>query len=702
MKKKLKEWLSIQLVKNPGRMVLASILIFNLVFFFLSAGVISALSLQGTEQMSFIEAAFCTVTMILDAGCIQFVVADIGQSGVVISIVCLCVIIIGMISFTGAVIGYVTNYISHFIEHSNAGKRKLYISGHVVILNWNTRASEIVNDLLYCEERQKVVILVNSRKNEIEQEIEERLTDTINRENRYLQEQYGSLPFLKKQYMMFKNRFVKNITVVVREGDVFSAKQLHDISLEHAKSVIILGNDINNTFCKYEHRERLETNNRGNSQTVKTLMQVADITAAEYSDNNQKIIVEITDDWTWELVERIIACKQVDEKCNIVPVRVNKVLGQILSQFSLMPELNEAYQELFSNKGATFYSELQDYEDDVTYAKRYLSTHRYAIPLTFMTCKGESHCYYSAESEKLIHKQEQESDVDFKVNLNKNYWIERKNIVILGHNSKCKDIMLGFQAFANEWKQEGEEILRIIVIDNKENLEKMDYYKEYPFVINTVAADIYDKDRICTTIEEFVDSNEEDTSILILSDDSALNEDIDSVALANLVYVQDIINRRMADNPLFDPHSIDMVVEIIDPKHHDIVNSYNVNNVVISNRYISKMITQISEKEALFDFYTDILTYDMDVSSGYESKEIYVKKVSRFFNEIPSECTAEELIRGLLDASTDCRMPKKEQNPAIALGYVKQNGKVVLFSGNQTEIKVHLEQGDILIVFSNH
>ena len=168
-------------------MVLASILIFNLVFFFLSAGVISALSLQGTEQMSFIEAAFCTVTMILDAGCIQFVVADIGQSGVVISIVCLCVIIIGMISFTGAVIGYVTNYISHFIEHSNAGKRKLYISGHVVILNWNTRASEIVNDLLYCEERQKVVILVNSRKNEIEQEIEERLTDTINRENRNLQ-----------------------------------------------------------------------------------------------------------------------------------------------------------------------------------------------------------------------------------------------------------------------------------------------------------------------------------------------------------------------------------------------------------------------------------------------------------------------------------------------------------------------------------
>ena len=92
MRTKIKEWFSIQLVKNPGRMVLAAILIFNLVFFLLAAIAISALSLDGTEKMSFIEAAFCTITMILDAGCIQFVIADIGKSGVLITVFCLCVI----------------------------------------------------------------------------------------------------------------------------------------------------------------------------------------------------------------------------------------------------------------------------------------------------------------------------------------------------------------------------------------------------------------------------------------------------------------------------------------------------------------------------------------------------------------------------------------------------------------------------------
>ena len=112
MFKKLKQWFSIQVVKNPRNMVLGAILLFNVIFVVLSALIISALSLDGTENMSFLEAAFCTITMILDAGCISYVIADIGHSGVIITIVCLLVVFTGMISFTGAVFGYVTNYIS--------------------------------------------------------------------------------------------------------------------------------------------------------------------------------------------------------------------------------------------------------------------------------------------------------------------------------------------------------------------------------------------------------------------------------------------------------------------------------------------------------------------------------------------------------------------------------------------------------------
>ena len=704
MKRKIREWFSIQIVKNPGRVVLFSILLFNILFFVLSALVISNLSLSGTEKMGFFEAVFYTVTMILDAGCIQFVIADIGKSGTVIAIVCLAIIVIGMVSFTGAVIGYVTNTISSFIDNSNSGSRKLRISNHLVILNWNTRASEIINDLLYCKGKQKVVVLVEGRRQEIIKEIDERLSDTIHRENINIHKRCQQLGFWNGIKTYNKEKLTNNITVVVREGDVFSSKQLRDISLENARSVVILGNDINNTICKFEQREKYEENSKGNAQTIKTLMQVSDITADAYSADNQKIIVEISDDGTWEIVDRIIKYKQVDEKCNIVPIRVNRILGQILSQFSLMPELNLAYKELFSNKGATFYVEEKAVQNEKEYISNYLDRHKNAIPLTQMNARDKKYFFYSAENEKDIAKPSTIRKSGYSVEINRNYWIEKKNVIILGHNSKCKDIMQGFCAFRDEWnyKNGQDEILQIVVIDDQQSLEKMKYYKEYPFVIKTVAASIYDEYLICSTIDEFVDSNEEDTSILILSDDSALDENIDANALANLVYVQDIITKKKTDNADFDVESIDIIVEIIDPKHYDIVSSYSVNNVVISNRYISKMITQIGEKEAIFDFYADILTYDEEDSKEYKSKEVYTKKVSTFFEQLPGECSEDEFIRAVWKSSIDSSIPIEQQNPTIALGYVKPGGQVRLFGSDQSYTKMKLESRDKVIVFANH
>lgn len=701
MKVRIKEWFSIQLVKRPGTMVLAAILLFNIVFFLLAALIISSLSLDGTEKMGFVEAAVCTITMILDAGCIQFVVEDIGKAGIGITLVCLAVVLIGMISFTGSVIGYVTNYISHFIENANAGKRKLHLDDHFVILNWNSRASEIINDMLYSDEKQKVVVLVQSRREAIEKEIDERLADTITRENNAVANRYKSLPWLSRHIMIHKNRFKSNVTVMVREGDIFSSKQLNDISLKAARAVIILGNDINNTVCKFEQKERQDEGDRGSAQTIKTLMQVSDITADESSADNQKIVVEITDAWTLELVNKIIAAKQVEGKCNIIPVKVNEVLGQVLSQFCLMPELNSAYSELFSNRGAEFHSEERPYEDEIKFASEYFKNHNHALPITTMKNGDKSYTFYVTDNSKDIHKKSAVTRTDYSVSLKKDYWMERKNVVILGHNSKCRHIMAGFVAFSNEWKRGSEEIVRIVVIDDKKNLEKQNYYKEYPFVIKTVEADIYDKDKICSAISDFISENEEDTSILILSDDSALNEDIDASALANLVYVRDIVSKKLEENPQFDVESVDVIVEIIDPKHHDIVSSYSVNNVVISNRYISKMITQISEFEALFDFYNDILSYDEDSTDEYSSKEVYIKKVRRYFDEIPKATTADQLVRAIYEASIDEKR-MGVQNPTIALGYVKPGGIVEIFGGDLTQIKVELDEKDKLVLFSAH
>ena len=695
MFRKLRERFSVLLSKNPGRVVLVFILLINVAFIFIAAAIIKALSLSGTEDMGYWQAVYYTVTMILDAGCIESVIPEIGVAGVVLVIVCLLVIVLGMILFTGAVIGYLTNYISGYIENANTGSHKLVLSGHTVILNWNSRASEIVNDLLYSGEKETVVILVPSGKEEIERELSERLSDTVAKE--------CAIAKAQAKAGGKKCRFKNNVTFIVREGDTFSTVQLRNISLEHAKSIIILGNDENSAAYKYENSSSITDREKGNPQTVKSLVQVAEITSQEGSDDNQRIIVETEDSWTSELVGKIIDHKQVDGKCNIIPVKVNNILGRLLSQFSLMPELNLAYRELFSNRGATFYAKETQESDEAKFTSDYLRTHLHSIPLAIEEDRGVKYAYYSADSERDDMKLSEVHDTGYKVKLNKNYWIEQKNVIILGHNSKIKDIMAGFDEFRAEWNENsGKEIMNIMVIDDKAHLEKMDYYKSYPYVNKTVEADIYDKQVICDTIESFIDGNETDTSVLILSDDTVPACDIDSASIANLIYVSDIIHRKKLADPEFDEGRIDVIVEIINPKHHDIVKSYSVNNVVISNRYVSKMITQLGEKDVLYNFYNDILSYDSADAAQYESKEIYAKKVSRYFDELPAPCTAAELIRAVYRATSGPDVPNEEKNHTLVLGYVKKGGSLVLFSGNQSKIKVELEQSDKLIMLSNH
>lgn len=699
---KLREKFSVLLSKRPGRVVLLVILLLNVAFIFISAAVIKALSLTGTEDMGFWRAVYYTVTMILDAGCIDYVVSDIGSAGVALVIVCLIVIVLGMILFTGAVIGYLTNYISGYIENANTGSHKLVLSNHTVILNWNSRASEIVNDLLYCDGMQYVVVLVPSGKEAIEREIGERIADTLAKERAAVKKRAKELGGLSGFAYRIKNKFKNNVVYVVREGDTFSTVQLHDVSLERARSVIILGNDVNNTVCKLEQKSVADAREKGNPQSIKALVQVADITADESSDDNQKIVVETEDGWTLELINKIIARKQVEGKCNIIPVGVNKILGRLLSQFSLMPELNLAYRELFSNKGMTFYSKPCADVGEAEFTRKYLDTHISSVPLTVLTENGKTRAYYAAESQRDDARTAAVADTGYRVKVNPDYWLEQKNVIILGHNSKIKDIMEGFDDFRNEWNYgSGKEIMNIMVIDDKAHLEKMNYYKAYPYVTRTVEADIFDKDVVCDTIESFIDANETDTSVLILSDDAVLTDETDSAAIANLIYVSDIIRRKKAEDPLFDEGRIDVIVEIINPKHYDIVKSYSVNNVVISNRYISKMITQLGEKDGLFDFYNDILTYD-DSNDGFESKEIYVKKVGRYFSELPAPCTAAELIRAVYEATSGDAVPADKKDHTIVIGYVKSDGEMILFAGNQSKIKVELTAHDKLIVYSNH
>ncbi len=701
--KKLGEFFSLAIAKKPARFVLFAIILLNVVFFVLAALVISFVSPLRNE-MGFWESLYRTITMVLDAGCIDNVVFELSSAQIATILICLLVVLIGMVTFTGAVIGYLTNFISSFIDAATSGVHHLSVSGHTVILNWNNRASEIVNELLFSEEAEKVVILSSASSEDIKAEIAERLGDTIHKENEELiaeeSERLGRPLTRGERRRLLRTKGLKNrLTYIVRQGDTFSSKQLLDISLDQAKAVIILGKDDQNTVCRFELAERAEQ--KGNALTVKTLVQVVEICDSMVSRDNQTIIVEIDDDWTRELVNLVIEQKRKHAtKCKIVPVPVNHILGQMLAQFSIMPELNQVYRTLFSYKGGAFFSHKQALpENEDAYIEGFLATHTKALPLTFMKDREEeNHLFYMADHLRDRKSKKEKAPIACRVSLNRDFWMPKQNVIILGHNSKSNFIFDGFEAFRAEWNRPDDgEIMDVLVIDDAKSLERSNHFSEYPYVRCLEADIINDKERICQTISDFVDAHEEDTSVLILSNDKVPSEELDASALTYLIYVQDIVEQKAKKNPEFDREKIDIVVEILNPKNYDVVYHYSVRNVVISNRYVSKMVTQVGKDCSLFDFYNDILTYDTtsDVAEC-ESKEIYAKRVGDFFSELPPTLTADELVRAVYAASP-------ENNRNIVLGYVRKNsGKIRLFTGDLSQIKVTLGEGDKLIVFSNH
>lgn len=694
MVRRIRERISIFTAKKPSIAILVSIFILNILLIITAAVIISLLSPQRSAETAFWPSVFYTISMVLDAGCISYVIDDIGQASVTLILICISTVLIGMITFTGAMVGYVTNYISSFIDNARSGNRALRVSGHTIILNWNTRASEIINDLLYTGRPEVVVVLASQNALEIEREINERLTATTKSEQLQVKKECAEMPHIGRLIYSYKHRFRNRVTVIVREGETYSTKQLNDISISQAESIILLAKD----RVSVANKQNAEPSCRGNANTIKTLVQVAEMTANENSADHQTIIVEVEDSWTAQLVERIIIHKERMAKCHIIPVYVNCILGQILSQFSIMPELNTVYSELFSNRGAEFFFEPHAWENNVAEAiGAYMHNHRHAIPLTIMQTASGNHAYYVADSimDCELVTPRYENDIQFK--LNPYYTIMPKNIVIIGHNSKCEDIMRGFSAFRGEHKLRDKEILNITVIDSGDSLNRLNNYSDYPYVAKTIAADVYDASSIKKELKAAITSHNDDTSILILSDDNTPAEDIDSAALTYLIYVQDVILNLQSNNPRFRRDSVDVIVEILNPKNYDVVHNYSADNVVISNRYISKMVTQIGRKQALFEFYSDILTYDAENSDHYESKELYIKDVERFFaaGEIPPRCTARDLVLGVYNASP-------EGNKTIVIGLTHINGEQIIFSGDQSEIEVELKSTDKLIVFSNH
>lgn len=154
---RFKMWLSIKKDQNARGIILIGIVLFNVMLWLVSS--LLAFVIAPGHYGSVVAALWESgITWMLEPG---FYDPTVSYAIRVISIV---VILTSMITFTGGIIGYVGNVFSSIIDNARAGKNKLTLSDHILILNWNYKGLELVADYLYDDDTNVVVILSNQPK----------------------------------------------------------------------------------------------------------------------------------------------------------------------------------------------------------------------------------------------------------------------------------------------------------------------------------------------------------------------------------------------------------------------------------------------------------------------------------------------------------------------------------------------------------
>lgn len=591
MKQKIRQWFSLMREKNARGILLLFIVLFNLLLWIVSS--LMAYLIAPDHYGNIVTALWASgITWMLEPGFYDPAVP------IAIRIISIIVILTSMITFTGGIIGYVANIFSSIIDNAKRGKNKLHLYHHIVILNWNHKALELIADYRYDDETTAIVILSHHDKDVLENEIKRKLYDA-------------------------KDGNKKKLSIIVRQGEVFSKRDLMNICIEESKTVIILADE--SEVKTLTHKDML---------SMKTLMLVSNLKIKP----EQTILVEVKEQTSIGLINDYIA-KHSGLNDQILPLLPDELMGRLIAQTLLMPELNQVYHELLSFEGAEFYT-VKNMK-----AREFMETHHHAIPIYHL---HDTLYVLSSESKDIELKREVPLHHYEPLIINDQTRYHEKHIVIFGKNQKLPYILDSIRLYERENHVK-------IHISHMESNEAID-------------------------IKTYTESIEHIDHILILSEDNLDPSEYDSEVLVTLLMTQELAKK----------HQAQIIIELLDPKHFDIAQSYNVQNTIISNEYVSRLMTQLSKNRKLYPLFIDLLTYD-DEGSEDETYEVYTYK-------------AKDIIKHAFPLSFPTKalgiytVFMSGNQDYIWIGTIKE-GKLDIFKGNlDQEDPLTIHEDDLLVV----
>ncbi len=491
-----------------------------------------------------------------------------------------------------ALIAFITTSLDQKISDLKRGRSKVIEQGHTLILGWNEqRILEIIRELILANESEDdgcVVILADKDKEEMDDALRLNIPDTM------------------------------TTRLVTRNGNVSTFANLDMVSIERAKSVIILAS-CNDT-------DSIEKKATSDAKAIQTVLATTGIGTED--DEEFSIIVEIFNPTHRE----IIASSFPD---NVITVNTSDILAKLLVQTSRSVGLSVVYNEMLSFDGCELY--FYDEDSDEWAGERFgdIAFHfPDGVPLGVRNAAGKilmnpSVDYVMQSDDDVLIVADDDSTIEYHKNPvavpsehklvggRLPQMLEKE--LILGWNHKSAIILREFADYVKDGSLV-HVLLKNPTPSQRAEIEALDAE------LDGLDIKLIERDRLNRNHLLELRPFEYDNIIILASNDGESDDiDIQQVDSENIVAL--LLLRSLFDANAKDNKNTKLITEILDSQNYPLVARAGVKDVIISNRLVSMIMAQISESRDIQKVYDDIFQED--------GSEIYLKPANLYFNAFP-------------------------------------------------------------------
>jgi len=559
---------------------------------------------QDLEPLSFFEAFWASLMRTLDPGSMA------GDEGWGFRILMLFVTI-GGIFIISALIGVISNGLFSRLENLQRGRSFVVEENHTVILGWNEKVFTIVKELCIANQNQKdacIVIMGEEDKVSMVEAINEKLPNKC------------------------------TTRIVCRNGSPIDQTSLNLLNLNHAKSIIVispLSDDPDSEViktCLAIIRNPNRTNNP--FHIVAELRETKNLSVAKIVGGNEVV---------WILSENIIA-KIIAQTC------YQPGLSTIFTDFMDFSGDEVYFYNHPSLLGKTFGETLNLFEKNAVLGILKENESPILNPPMETLIRDEDKIFLLAEDDDQI------SLSDYKMELinidsirNLISGTEKpENILILGWNSRANQLLLELDHYIPKGSQ-----IKILftssLVNDSHTLKELRLRNADVNIHTGVTTDRKLLSGFCLSNINHI--------ILLSFSDRLSQQAADAKTLITLLHLRDIASNN-------DVCHFSILTEMLDVRNLELAQVTKADDFIVSDRFISLLLSQISERKALGGVFEDIF--------NSEGSEIYLKSAKNYveLNEEINFYTIVESARRRNEVAIGYRIGKDSVNHKANYGIV--------------------------------